>query len=135
YDTETAFAPISKVGSVSALLLVPADSPARDVESFITQAKAKPGGLNYGSVGRGSLGDLTMLLFQSAAGVQLTHVPYKSDPQVLTALIQGDLHAAFVSPSSSLAMLRAGKIRALAIAEAERLPVVPDVPTLAESGL
>jgi tripartite-type tricarboxylate transporter receptor subunit TctC len=65
----------------------------------------------------------------------LTHVPYKGDPQVMTALVQGDLQAGFVSPISSMAMIKANRVKALAIADAERLPVLPELPTISESGL
>ena len=135
YDTVKDFAPIAKVGTVSAILLVNADSPANSVEDFIALAKKQPGTLNYGSVGVGSWGDTAMKLFQARTGIELTHVPYKGDPQVMTALVQGDLQAGFVSPISSMAMIKADKVKALAIADAERLPVMPDLPTISESGL
>ncbi|WP_353171318.1 Bug family tripartite tricarboxylate transporter substrate binding protein [Paracandidimonas soli] len=135
YDTIKDFAPIAKVGTVSAILLVNADSKADSVEAFIELAKKQPGALNYGSVGVGSWGDTAMKLFQSRTGIKLTHVPYKGDPQVMTALVQGDLQAGFVSPISSMAMIKANRVKALAIADAERLPVLPELPTISESGL
>ncbi|MDS1141857.1 tripartite tricarboxylate transporter substrate binding protein [Pusillimonas sp. SM2304] len=135
YDTIKDFAPVAKVGTVSAILLVNADSKADSVQAFIDLAKQQPGVLNYGSVGVGSWGDTAMKLFQSRTGVELTHVPYKGDPQVIAALIQGDIQAGFVSPISSMAMMKAGKVKALAIADAERLPATPDLPTIGESGL
>jgi len=135
YDTVKDFAPVAKVGTVSAILLVNADSKADSVETFIDLAKKQPGVLNYGSVGVGSWGDTAMKLFQARTGVELTHVPYKGDPQVMTALVQGDIQAGFVSPISSMAMMNAGKVKALAIADAERLPAIPNLPTISESGL
>src|SRR5690606_13912467 len=135
YDTAKDFKAIAKVGTVSAILLVNADSKAKNVTDFIDQAKKQPRVLNYGSVGVGSWGDTAMKLFQARTDIELTHVPYKGDPQVMAALVQGDLQAAFVSPISSMAMIKAGKVKALAIADAERLPVLPDLPTISESGL
>lgn len=135
YNTIKDFSAVSKVGTVSAILLVSSDSKAKNMQDFIKMAKAQPGVLNYGSVGVGSWGDLVMTLFQAKSGIKLTHVPYKGDPQVVAALIQKDIQGAFVSPISSMAMLNAGKIRGLAIADKDRLSVLPNIPTVSESGL
>jgi hypothetical protein len=97
-------------------------------------AKSKPGDLNYGSVGLGSMGNLSMLLFEDKAGIKLTHITYKGDPEVMTALISGDIQAAFVSPISSMQFIKAGKVKPLAIADLERLSVLPNIPTISESG-
>ncbi|MBV6304579.1 tripartite tricarboxylate transporter substrate binding protein [Candidimonas humi] len=135
YDTAKDFAPVSKVGSVAEILLVNKDSPIKSVKDLIAAAKARPGALNYGAVGVGSLGDLCMLLFQSQAGVKLTQVAYKGDPETLSALIRGDIQAAFVAPISAMAMVKSGKLRALAISDAHGSRALPEIPPVAKEGL
>ena len=135
YDTAKDFAPVSKVGSVAEILLVNKDSPIKSVKDLIAAAKARPGFLNYGAVGVGSLGDLCMLLFQSQAGVKLTQVAYKGDPETLSALIRGDIQAAFVAPISAMAMVKSGKLRALAISDAHGSRALPEIPPVAKEGL
>jgi tripartite-type tricarboxylate transporter receptor subunit TctC len=134
YDTVKDFAPITKVGSVSEMLLVPNDGAA-NVKALIEQAKKSPQPLVYGSVGNGSLGDLATLIFQSRAKIKLLHVAYKSEPEIVTALIRGDLQFAFSSPPGALPMLNAGRIKAIAISDLARSPILPNLPTVAESGL
>jgi tripartite-type tricarboxylate transporter receptor subunit TctC len=134
YNTARDFTAIAKVGTVSQILLVTQENKAKSLKEFVLTAKLKPGDLNYGSVGLGSMGNLSMLLFDSKAGIDLTHITYKGDPEVMTALISGDIQAAFVSPISSMAYIKSGKVKALAIADLERLSVIPDIPTISESG-
>jgi tripartite-type tricarboxylate transporter receptor subunit TctC len=134
YNTAKDFAAIAKVGTVSQILLVNQENKAKSLQEFVQLAKSKPGDLNYGSVGLGSMGNLSMLLFEAKAGLDLTHITYKGDPEVMTALISGDIQAAFVSPISSMAFIKSGKVKALAIADPERLPVLPTIPTISESG-
>jgi tripartite-type tricarboxylate transporter receptor subunit TctC len=80
------------------------------------------------------MGNLAMLLFETRTDINLTHVTYKGDPEVMTALVSGDIQAAFVSPISCMAFIKTGKVRALAIADLERLPALSSTPTIAESG-
>jgi tripartite-type tricarboxylate transporter receptor subunit TctC len=134
YNTTKDFAAIAKVGTVSQILLVNQDSKVKSLQEFVQMAKSKPGDLNYGSVGLGSMGNLSMLLFEDKAGIKLTHITYKGDPEVMTALISGDIQAAFVSPISSMQFIKAGKVKPLAIADLERLSVLPNIPTISESG-
>ena len=134
YNTARDFTAIAKVGTVSQILLVTQENKAKSLKEFVLTAKLKLGDLNYGSVGLGSMGNLSMLLFDSKAGIDLTHITYKGDPEVMTALISGDIQAAFVSPISSMAYIKSGKVKALAIADLERLSVIPDIPTISESG-
>ena len=134
YNTAKDFAAIAKVGTVSQILLVNQENKAKSLQEFVQVAKSNPGDLNYGSVGLGSMGNLSMLLFEDKAGLDLTHITYKGDPEVMTALISGDIQAAFVSPISSMAFIKAGKVKPLAIADLERLPVLPNIPTVSESG-
>ncbi|HEX4330173.1 MAG TPA: tripartite tricarboxylate transporter substrate binding protein [Burkholderiales bacterium] len=135
YDTVKDFAPITKVGSVTEVLLVDKSSPLPSVKGLIEAAKAAPQPFTYGTVGTGSLGDLATLIFESKAKLKLLHVPYKSEPEIVTALIRGDLQFAFSSPPGALPMLNAGRVRALAISDIARSPIFPDLPTIAESGV
>lgn len=96
YNTAKDFAAITKVGTVSQILLVNQDNKAKSLQDFIQMAKLKPGDLNYGSVGLGSMGNLSMLLFEAKTGINLTNIIYKGDLEVMTALISGDIQAAFV---------------------------------------
>jgi len=134
YNTSKDFAAVAKVGTVSQILLVNQENKANSLKEFVQMAKSKPGEFNYGSVGLGSMGNLSMLLFEAKAGLDLTHITYKGDPEVMTALVSGDLQAAFVSPISSMAFIKSGKVKALAIGDLERLPVLPNIPTISESG-
>ena len=134
YNTVKDFSPIAKIGSVSAVLLVNKDNAAKTLQEFVRFAKAKQDEMNYGSVGVGSWGNLAMLLFESKVGLNMTGVVYKGDPELMTALISGDIHSAFVSPITALPFIKAGKVRALAIADPERLASIPNVPTVAELG-
>jgi tripartite-type tricarboxylate transporter receptor subunit TctC len=135
YDTVKDFAPVTKVGSVVEVLLVDKSSPITSIKALIAAAKAAPHPFSYGTVGVGSLGDLATLIFESKAKLKLQHVPYKSEPDIVTALIRGDLQFAFSSPPGALPMLNAGRIRALAVSDNVRSPIFPGVPTIAESGL
>lgn len=134
YDTVKDFSAIAKVGSVSAILFVNNELGIKNLDEFIKLAKSRPGMLNYGSAGIGSLGDLSMKAFQTRAGVRLEHVTFNGVPALMTSLIRGDIQAAFISPSDSIAMHQARKITALGIADLSRSPALPDVPTIAESG-
>lgn len=135
YDTATAFAPIGRVGQVTEILLVNKDSDIQSVDSLLKKAGAARSRLNYGSVGAGSQGDLCTLVFESQARIKMESVPYKSEPEMLTALMRNDVQVAFTSVPAALPQIRAGKVRALAVSSAQRLALLPDVPTVAEAGL
>jgi tripartite-type tricarboxylate transporter receptor subunit TctC len=135
YDTAKDFQPVTKVGSVSEILLVPVNSKIQNLKALLDDAKKSPGKLTYGSVGVGSLGDLATLFLQSQAGVKMLGVTYKGEPQVSAALIRGDIDIAFSSLPAALPMMQAGKVKALAISDKARSPSFPDVPTVAEAGL
>jgi tripartite-type tricarboxylate transporter receptor subunit TctC len=134
YNTVKDFSAITKVGTVSQIFLVNQDSKAKTLLEFVQMAKLKPEEFNYGSVGLGSMGNLAMLLFEAKARMNMTHITYKGDPEVMTALVSGDIQAAFVSPISAMAFIKSGKVKALAIADLERLPIIPNIPTISESG-
>ena len=135
YDTIRDFAPITLVNTVNLVLTVGADVPASSVRDLIALAKARPGQLNYGTIGIGSLGHLAALRFAKEAGIDVVQVPYKSAPEVTTALLRGDAAFYFDSPITALPFIRSGKVRALAVTSSARSAVLPDVPTLAEAGL
>jgi tripartite-type tricarboxylate transporter receptor subunit TctC len=117
------------------VLLVNLKSPVKSVKELIALAAQRPGQLNYGAVGRGSLGDLSAQLFGSMAGIELVPVYYKSAPQIMTALIQGELQIYFSPPVVAVPQIRSDRVRALGVSTKSRLPIIPDVPTIAESGL
>jgi tripartite-type tricarboxylate transporter receptor subunit TctC len=134
YDSVKSFAPITLVSAVAPVIVVNAAFPARNVREFIAIAKEKPGTVNIGSVGSGSLGHLSSELFRAMAGIQMTQVFYKGAPQVMTALIGGEIQSYFVaSMATALPQLKAGRIRALGVGTRERLPFLPEVPPIADS--
>ena len=133
YDTLTAFAPITLVSSVALVMLVGGDSPANSVRELIALARAKPGQLNYGSVGRGSLGHLGSELFRSMAGIAITHVAYKGSPQILSALIAGEIQIYMLASAGTAAPhVKAGRVKALGISTRDRLAVMPEVPPISD---
>jgi len=134
YDTVTAFAPITIVSTVSLILIVGGDSPARSVPELIALTRARPGQLNYGSVGRGSMGHLGTELFRAMAGLKITHVAYKGSPQILTALMAGELNMYFLASASTvMPHEKTGRIRALGVSTRQRLAVLPHVPPIADA--
>jgi tripartite-type tricarboxylate transporter receptor subunit TctC len=134
FDTVKAFAPITLVSAVSLLLIVNADLPVKSTQELIAYAKAKPGQLNYGSVGSGSLGHLGAELFRSMSGTRITHVAYKGSPQVLSALIGGEINMYMVaSISGVLPQLKSGRVRALGVSTKQALPILPNVPPIADA--
>ena len=135
YDTVRDFAPITLVNTVNLVLTVGAATQAKSVAELIAAARARPGQINYGTVGIGSLGHLAGLRFAKAAGIDVVQVPYKSAPEVTAALLSGDVTFYFDSPITALPFIKSGKERALAVTSRTRSSVMPDVPTLDEAGL
>ena len=134
YDVMRDFALISNVVLTPQTLIVPENSPAKSVKELMALAKAKPGALNYGSLGSGSTSHLTMELFRSTAAIQITHVPYKGSPPAYSDLFSGNIQMMFDAVPAVLPHAKSGKLRALAVGSATRSPFLPDVPTVAESG-
>ena len=130
-----AFAPIGLIGSNPNVLAVHPSIPATTVAQFIAHAKSRPGNLNYGSAGTGTSPQLSMELFTMTAGINMVHVPYKGGGPLIAALIGGEVQAAFATVPSLLGSVRAGKARALGVTSKTRAPDLPDVPTIAESGM
>jgi len=135
WDILKDFEPISLVATVEWGLVANNDAPYKTVADFIAAAKANPGKINYGSGGNGSPQHVAMELFASAAGISLTHVPYKGATQAALDVASGQVSVAFQGLSTVAPLVRSGKLRLLAVTTRNRLPQFPDVPTISESAL
>lgn len=135
YDPVKDFAPVSQVASVVHVLEVHPSVPVKTVGELIAYLKANPGKLSYGSVGTGSSTHLEAELFKHMAGVQMEHIPYKGSAPALTDLVAGRLQVMFDAWASSGPFVKDGKLRALAVTTAQPSASVPDLPTVAASGL
>ena len=135
WDIVRDFEPVSLVATVEWGLVVPADSPWQTAADVIAAARKTPGKINYGSGGNGSPQHIAMALFASQAGLQLTHVPYKGATQAAVGLAGREVDAEFQGIATVHALVKAGKLRLLAVSTPKRLPQFPEVPTVAESGL
>ena len=134
YDVAKDLAPVIITSSQPNVLAVYAGLPAKNVQEFVAWAKANPGKLSYASVGNGSSSHLNMELLKSVAGFDAVHVPFNGSPPAVTATIQGETQAMFAVMQPLQAQVQAGKLRALAVTTAKRFPLLPDLPTIAESG-
>jgi tripartite-type tricarboxylate transporter receptor subunit TctC len=134
YDTLADFAPVTLVAELPNILTVHPSLPVKSVKDLIALARAKPGALNYGSAGSGSSQHLAGELFNSMARVNMVHIPYKGGGAVMVDLISGQVQVTFGS-ATSLPHVRAGRAVALAVTTAKRASTLPDLPTIAESGL
>jgi tripartite-type tricarboxylate transporter receptor subunit TctC len=135
YDPDADFSFVGMLGAFPNLLLVNPDViPARTLDEFIRLAKEKPGTLSYGSNGIGSLAHLTTEVFAEAAGIKVLHVPYQGAAPQLADLLTGRIGFTIVGPQGMLPHIKEGKLRALAVTTGTRYPVLPEVPTLVESG-
>jgi len=132
FNILTDIVPIAGIYRVPQVMVVNPDFPAKTVPEFIAYAKANPGKINYGSGGVGSVAHVAAELFKMMAGIQMQHVPYRGAAPALADLIGGQLQVIFDNVPSSLAHIRAGKLRALAVCSAKRLDALPDVPTVAD---
>ncbi|HEY0339077.1 MAG TPA: tripartite tricarboxylate transporter substrate binding protein [Burkholderiales bacterium] len=135
YDPIKDFAPITLLASVQNVLVAHPSISARTVPELIGLARKTPGRINYASTGSGSSGHLAMELFKSMAAIDLTHVPYKAAAQAQVDLMAGQVSLWFPTIPGALPFIKAGKINALAVSAAARSPILPGVPTVAESGL
>ena len=135
YDPLKDVAPIALFGSSAIVLLVSSEFPSRTIQEFVAAAKSNPGKYNYGSTGIGSTNHLGGEVLKKAGSLDLVHVPYKGTQEALLGLLQGDIHIFPAGLPPLLGQLKAGKIRALAVSDQQRLPQIPDVPTVAEVGL
>ncbi|NIF82662.1 tripartite tricarboxylate transporter substrate binding protein [Comamonas sp. Tr-654] len=134
YKTD-AFVPVVHIANAPSVLVVPANSPIKDVPGLIAAAKANPGKLNFGSGGAGTSVHLAGELFKLSTKTDLMHVPYKGSAPAMTDLIGGQIQMMFDTSTSALAFVKGGKVRAVATAADSRLKGLPNVPTFAEQGL
>ena len=132
-DTQKDFAPISMVASSPMILVAHPSVAAGSVKDLIALAKARPGAMNYASSGSGSTAHLSSELFKSMARINMVHVPYKGAGPALTDLVGGQVQIMFTGVSSTLPFVKSGKLKALAVSSEKRLPLLPDMPTVAES--
>ena len=135
YDPAKDLAPISLLARAGQVLVVHPSIPARTLSEFIAYAKANPTVLSYGSVGAGSGGHLAMEDLKARGGFQAVHVPYRGFPQATLDLVAGRINAMILTAAGILPQVREGQVNALAVTADARLPQLPDVPTLAESGM
>jgi tripartite-type tricarboxylate transporter receptor subunit TctC len=134
YDPMRDVPPVAMVAVAPNLLVVNSSLPVKSVTELVQLAREKPGQLTYSSAGNGTSGHLAAELLKNAAGVDMRHVPYKSGPEAVTGVLAGDVTFIFFTVPALLPQVEAGKLRALAITSADRSPLVPEVPTVAESG-
>lgn len=135
YDPATAFAPVSMIAELPLVLLINPALRFNTVKELTADAQAEPGKISYASSGSGGAPHLAAEVYQAAAGVQLLHVPYKGGGPAVGDLIAGHVNMTFATVLESIGHLKSGKLRGLAVSSATRSPALPDMPTMAESGL
>jgi tripartite-type tricarboxylate transporter receptor subunit TctC len=135
YDTRTDFRHVTIIGTLPLVLIVGKDQPFADLAAYLAAARARPGALNFGSGGNGTLHHLTGELVNSTANVRITHVPYRGAQAATTDVIGGRIEGMWDSLPSAAPHIRSGAVRALALSTATRSPAFPQVPTLKEQGL
>jgi len=135
YDPVKDFAPVSVVAETAQVLVVHPSIPVRNVRELIALLKRRPGEMAYSSAGNGSQPHLSAELFASMTGTRMLHVPYKGGPQAMTDLMAGHVALSFATAPSAVPNVRSGKVRALGVSTRARIPALPDVPTIAESGV
>jgi tripartite-type tricarboxylate transporter receptor subunit TctC len=135
YDPTKDFAPVALIGQIPFVLVVNPSLPVRSVAELVAYAKANPGKLSYGSGGPGSPHHLYAELLKSVTGIEMTHVPYKGSAPALTDVIAGHIELMFSDTVPSLPLIRDGKVRALGVSSAIRLPSAPEIPPIAEAGV
>jgi tripartite-type tricarboxylate transporter receptor subunit TctC len=135
YDPLKDFAPVALIASTPFILVAHPSLPAKNVQELIALARSRPGQLNFGSAGAGGPPRLAAELFKIMAGIDMVHVPYSGGSLVLTATLAGEVQLFFSGIASALPLVRDGKLRGFAVTSATRSAVVPEFPTIAESGL
>ena len=134
YDPVRDFAPVTLVGTSPNLIAVHPSVGVATLQDLVAKARAQPGALNFASVGRGSISQLSMELLAQRAGVRMVHVPYNGGAPAVLALVAGDVQVLSLNPTALIPQMRAGKVRLLAQTSARRSPLIATLPTVAESG-
>ncbi len=134
YDVQKDLAPVIITSSQPNVLAVTSQLPVKSVQELVAYAKANPGKLNFASVGNGSSSHLNAELLKSMAGIDIVHIPFNGSPPAVTATIQNETQMIFAVMQPLQPQIQAGKLRALAVTSAKRFPLLPDLPTIAESG-
>lgn len=134
FDVNRDFLPVTLLAKVPNLYVIHPDVPARDFREFVAHVKKNPGRLNYGTAGNASAGHLSMEYLKLVTGMFITHIPYRGTGPMLTDLLAGRTQATSAGLPALLPHLKTGKLRAIAVGTAQRLPALPDVPTVAEMG-
>jgi tripartite-type tricarboxylate transporter receptor subunit TctC len=134
YDPLKSFEPVALVGGTSLILVVNPSMPAKTVPELVAYAKANPGKINFSSGGIGVLPHLIGELFKARAGIDIVHVPYKGGGPSINDLLAGNVQMTFEATSVLLPLIKVGRLRPLAVTSAKRIPEMPDVPTMVESG-
>src|SRR5688572_673770 len=135
YSAEKDLAPVTQIGSLPLILLVPASLPAKSVKELVAAARSQPGKYSFGSSGVGGATHVTAELFKALAAIDIVHVPYKGSGQMMADLLGGQVQIAFDQIASSIAHVKSGKLRALGITTAKRSALMPELPTVAEGGV
>lgn len=135
YDQNRELAPVSLLASGPLTLVVHPSLPVKSVREFVAFARARPGEINFGSPGAGTLPHLSAELFNSMNGIRMVHVPYKGAGAAVTDVMAGRVPVYFMNILQSLSLIRAGKLRALGVTTPERTPIAPEIPAIAEAGL
>ena len=135
FDSIKDILPITTIGSTPLVLVTNPNVPAKDLKELLALAKAKPGGMTYGSAGNGTVLHLAGVLLTSEGQVDIKHVPYKASGQMMTDAMAGQIDMVFLGVASAAAQIDAGKLRAIGVTTRQRSPLMPNVPTLAEQGL
>ena len=135
YDTLTAFDPVSQVATAGLIIVTRADFPANNVKDLIVAAKANPGKIAFASPGFGATQHFTGELFKQTAGVDMLHVPFRTSPEAMSALLGKQVDLLFDTISAVLGQVQSGQLKALAVTGKDRFPAVPDVPAAIESGM
>jgi tripartite-type tricarboxylate transporter receptor subunit TctC len=134
YDPERDFLPLTQIAEVPTALVVPIELPVKDVKGLASYLKQNPGKTSYGSLGLGSTLHIYGEAFKRQVGADTIHVPYKGDAPAMTDLVAGRVHYLFNNPVSAIGFAKGGKVRILAVTGEQRLPAIPDVPTMAQAG-
>ena len=135
FDIRKDLLPLSLVALGPSVLVVHPSLPAKDLKGLIALARAKPGELSFGSGGIGNITHLAMELMIAQSGVRMVHIPYKGGAPSVVGLVSGEVATLFTAIPTALPMIKAGKMRAIAVSISKRNPALPDVPTMAEAGL